>query len=263
MRASVLVSGSSRPRILAGATWRSLQLCTALALSVPAVAQQGAGNGFLFREPVGSFALRAGFAQATAGSDIFDFVTDELTLGRNDFAGMSFAADLGVRLGRQLDLVFGGSYAGSSAQSEFRRFVDNNDLPIEQTTSLARVPLTASVKYYFTPRGRTIGRYAWIPSTLAPFVGAGGGGMWYRFRQKGDFINMETFDVFNDTFRSEGWTPTAIAFAGVDVSLGPRFALTTEGRYTYGRAKLGADFSGFDKIDLSGYGVSAGFSVRF
>jgi hypothetical protein len=231
--------------------------------ALPAAAQQGAGNGFLFREPPGSFSVRAGFAQASAGSDVFDFVTDELTLGRGDFAGLSLSADFAFRLRSQLDLVFGGAYAGSSAESEFRRFIDNNDLPIEQTTSLTRVPLTLSAKYYFSSRGRSIGRYAWIPASVAPFVGAGGGFMWYRFQQDGDFINMETFDVFADTFKSEGWTPTGIAFLGVDFSLGPRFALTTEARYTYGRAKLGADFSGFDKIDLSGYDLLAGFSVRF
>jgi hypothetical protein len=87
--------------------------------------------------------------------------------------------------------------------------------------------------------------------------------MWYRFQQSGDFINMETFDVFGDTFKSEGWTPAGVAFAGIDFSLGPRFALTTEARYTYARAKMGADFDGFEKIDLSGYGLTAGFSVRF
>jgi hypothetical protein len=212
---------------------------------------------------VGSFALRAGFEQASAESDIFSFMTDELTLGRSDFAGVSFAGDLAFRIRPQLDLVLGGSYSGSSARSEFRDFVDNNDLPIEQTTSLKRVPLTASAKLYLTSRGRSIGRFAWIPTKFAPFVGVGGGAMWYRFRQRGDFIDMDTFDVFPDEFRSSGWTPTANGFAGLEVSLGPRFGLTGEGRYTWAKAPLSEDFSGFDRIDLSGYNASLGLYVRF
>ncbi|MGQ0639775.1 MAG: hypothetical protein ACT4P6_03245 [Gemmatimonadaceae bacterium] len=238
-------------------------LAAALVLAPQAEAQYGQGNGFLFREPVGSFALRAGFAQAQAGSDIFSFVTDELTLGRSDFAGLSYAASLSVRLQPRLDLELGGSYSGSSARSEFRDFVDNNDLPIEQTTSLGRVPLSANAKFYLASRGRSIGRYAWIPTKFAPFIGAGGGAMWYRFKQVGDFINFETFDVFPDAFESSGWTPTANGFGGVDISLGPRFGFTAEGRYTWAKATLSSDFDGFERIDLSGYNGTLGFYVRF
>lgn len=237
-------------------------LAIALGVSRPALAQTQ-GDGFLFRQPIGSVAVRAGFQQASAGSDIFSFVTDELTLGRSDFAGISYAADLAFQIRPKLDLVFGGSYSGSDSRSEFRRFVDNNDLPIEQTTRLARVPVTASAKLYLTSRGRSIGRYAWIPSTFAPFVGVGGGAMWYRFEQEGDFINMETFEVFPDAFRSSGWTATAAGFGGLDISLGPRFGVTIEGRYVWARAPMSEDFSGFDRIDLSGYNASLGFFARF
>ncbi len=248
----------------AAARWASLVgLAAALSLAHPAAAQHGSGNGFLFRAPIGSFALRAGFGQAQAKSDVFTFVTDELTLGRSDFGGMSYSADLAFRVQPRLDLVLGGAYSGSSARSEFRRFVDNNDLPIEQTTKLDRVPLTLSAKLYLTSRGRSIGRYAWIPAKVTPFVGAGGGAMWYRFEQDGDFINMETMEVFGDTFQSEGWTGTLNGFGGVDVSLGPRFGVTAEARYTSAKAPLGEDFSGFDRIDLSGYNATLGFYVRF
>ena len=240
----------------------TVRLLAALLLAGP-VAAQTQGNGFLFRQPVGTLGLRAGFAQPTASSDIFEFVTDELSLGKSDFASASFELDLAFRLFERLDVVFGSAYSGSDSQSDFRRFVDNNDLPIEQTTSFARVPVTASAKLYLMDRGRSVGRYAWIPSTFAPYIGAGGGAMWYRFRQEGDFINMDTFEVFTDTFESEGWAPTAVAFAGVDVSLGPRFGVTGEGRYTWGKASMSSDFDGFEKIDLSGYNASLGFYVRF
>jgi hypothetical protein len=235
----------------------------AIVLSTPAAGQAGQGDGFLFKRPIGSFALRVGFDQATASSDIFSFVTDELTLGRSDFAGLSYAANLSFRLRPRLDIELAGAYSGSSAESEFRHFVDNNDLPIEQTTALRRVPLTASAKFYFASRGRSIGRYAWIPTKFVPYVGAGGGAMWYRFEQKGDFIDMETTEVFPDAFESSGWTPTANGFAGVEISLGPRLGFTAEGRYAWARAKLGRDFDGFERIDLSGYNGTLGFFVRF
>jgi hypothetical protein len=234
----------------------------ALMLAGPTSAQ-GTGNGFLFKEPVGSFGLYGGFAQARAGSDIFSFITDELTLGHGDFGGAAFGAELAFRLRPRLELAFRTSYAGRNAQSEFRDFVDNNDLPIEQSTSLARLPITASAKLYLADRGRSIGRFAWIPARFAPFVGVGAGAMWYRFRQQGDFIDMSTLAVFPDKFESSGWTPAATGFAGMDMSLGPRFGLTGEAVYSWARAPMSRDFSGFHRIDLSGYDGSLGLYVRF
>ena len=78
--------------------------------------------------------------------------------------------------------VFNVGTSGSSTQSEFRCCLDNNDLPIQQTTTFHRVPLTAALKMYLGDPGRSIGRYAWIPNRVAPYVGAGGGAMWQAQR---------------------------------------------------------------------------------
>lgn len=237
-------------------------LLAALASAAPAHAQ-GSGHGFLFGEPRGSIALRAGFAHANAGSDVFSLTTRQLTLGRGDFSGFTIATDLALRLGQRLDAVLGVAYAGSSTPSEFRDFVDQNNLPIQQTTTFQRVPVTASLRAYLTPRGRSIGHFAWVPRKLAVYVGGGGGAMWYRFRQRGDFVDFQTNAVFSDQFTSSGWTPEAHALAGLDVSLTPRLALTGEGRYTWANARMSSDFEGFHRIDLSGFAVTAGLAVRF
>jgi len=251
--------------------WRSaaaMAVGVAGAAAVAAVAAapawaQGSGDGFLFRPPVASLTLRGGFDRANAGSAIFSFARDQLTLGKGDFSGAAGGAELAVRLAPRADLVLGAAYTGASAPSEFRHFVDNNDLPIEQTTSFRRLPLTAGVKAYLAPRGRSIGSFAWVPSRVVPYVGAGGGEMWYRFRQTGDFVNEATLAVFHDTFTTSGWTPAAYGAAGVDFSLSPHVALTAEGRYTWARARPGTDFQGFDRIDLSGIAATAGVSFRF
>src|SRR2546423_13901688 len=122
---------------------------TVLMLAGPAQAQSG-GSGFLFKEPIGSFSLRGGFSHATAGSDIFSFAARQLTLAKGDFSGLTVGADLAFRLTPRLDLVFGSDYAGTSKRSEFRDFVDQDNLPIEQTTSLMRVPATIGLKAYLT-----------------------------------------------------------------------------------------------------------------
>jgi hypothetical protein len=69
--------------------------------------------------------------------------------------------------------------------------------------------------------------------------------------------------VFPDNFESDGWAPTVHAFIGADVSLSPRFAVTAEGRYEWAHKHLSTDFARFQPIDLSGFGLTAGFVIRY
>jgi hypothetical protein len=238
-------------------------IAAALLGAAPALAQS-TGDGFLFRTPKGSFSLRAGYDRAFASGDIFSFVTNELTVQRSDFGALTVAGDLAATIDPRTDLVFGIAWSGSRTGSEYRHWLDNNNLPINQTTALERVPLTASIRRYLGPRGRAVGSFAWVPTQVSPYVGAGLGAMWSRFRQYGDFIDFATDSnsVFTDDFRSESWTLTAHAFAGVEMALGPRTFLITEARYTWARTSLGSDFSGFGRMDLSGLAVTVGFGFR-
>lgn len=232
--------------------------------ALPATAfGQDAGKGFLFGAPVGGVTFHGGWSAPRAGGDVFGFTTDQLTLSRGDFSSPSVGIDLSFRAFGQTQIVISTDYSGVSKHSEFRRYIDNNDQPIEQTTWFRRVPVTVSVKQYLTSAGRSIGKFAWIPSRAAAYVGAGGGAQFYRFQQDGDFIDFDNLNVFSDKFRSEGWAPMAHVLAGFDYSLTPRFAVTTEGRYVWSHADLSNDFSGFKPIDLSGFATNVGLTIRF
>jgi hypothetical protein len=237
-------------------------LAVVLFLAGPVHAQSG-GDGFLFKQPAGTVSFRTGFDRASAGSDLFAFTTTELTLDRGDFSSPTLAGDVSIRLSRRADVMITLAHSRSRTRSEFRDWLDNDRLPIEQTTTFQRVPLTGSIKAYLVQPGRSIGQFAWIPARFSPYVGGGGGLMFYRFEQIGDFIDPGTLRIFPDSFNSSGWTPTAHGLGGVDISLHPRFALTTEARYEWGKAQLSSDFSGFDRLDLSGFTLTTGISVRY
>jgi len=239
-----------------------LALTAVLALATAASAQ-GSGDGFLFRPPTGAFAVRGGFDLAGAGSDLFAFVTDELTVNRRDFSSATLVFDVGFKVTPRVAAVFSVGTSRSTMPSEFRHWLDNNGRPIQQTTEFQRVPLTLALKTYLTDTGRSIGRFAWIPKRFAPYVGGGGGVMWYRFQQNGDFIDFDTLKVFPDFFVTEGWAPTVLGFGGVDVSLSSRFAVTTEGRYQWARGTMSSDFSGFERLDLSGFALTSGITIRY
>ena len=232
-----------------------------IAIARPSHAQD-AGDGYLFRAPGGTFGIRGGFDHATANSDLFTFVTNELTVDRSDFSSPTFGANLAIRLSARNDVVFDFGYSNVNRSSEFRDWVDQNDQPIEQTTSLRRIPLTLGVRHYLTARGQAIGRFAWIPARRALYVGIAGGMMEYKFHQAGDFIDDSTLNVFNDEFVSQAWTPVAHATVGLDLGLGSFTMVNVEARYTLASGPLSADFEGFNGIDLSGLSLTAGLAFR-
>jgi hypothetical protein len=232
-----------------------------MAIATPALAQSG--DGYLFGAPRGSVTLRGGFAQARAGSDVFQEATQQFTLSKSDFAGFSGGLEAAARVGTSLDLSLDVGYMRTSAPSHYRGLVDLQNQEIEQTTSLLRVPMTVNAKLFLTPPGRSVGRFAWIPSTLTPYVGVGAGLMSYRFSEEGDFVDLATNAVRPDAFVSSGTTPMAQVMAGADYTLSPRLALTGDARYLMVKgARLGSDFVGYQPLDLSGVALSLGLTVR-
>jgi opacity protein-like surface antigen len=239
-----------------------LAAALALGVALPASAQH-AGNGYLFHEPQARLSFRMGYDHANANSDVFDQAVSDLTLNKGDFSGLTMGAEAAFALTSRVDLSLDVGYSRARSGSEFRHFEDNNNLPIQQTTTFERVPLTANLRLYLTPTGRRVGRLAWIPNKVVPWVGAGGGMMWYRFRQQGDFIDFNNNNnVFASDIDSNDWTPTVQGMGGLDISLSPLVALRAESRYVWARAPLGQAFTGFDHIDLSGVQATLGLTFR-
>ena len=248
-----------------GSAGRSVvALMVALAV-FPAIApaQSGAGEGYLFHSPKASLVLRVGVAKPSADSRVFSFVSEQLTVNRGDFTGFAVGADLDVALTSRLAVQMGTSLTTRTVGSTYRDFVDNDDAEIEQSTSFRRAPVTGGLKLYLTSPGRSLGRFAWVPSKFAPYVAAGGGVMYYAFRQSGDFVDFEDFAVFGSTLESSGWTSMVYGAAGLNYSLSARMGLITEARYDRARAPMSRDFDGFDRIDLSGLSLSTGLHLRF
>ncbi|MGE3275178.1 MAG: hypothetical protein AB7O67_08695 [Vicinamibacterales bacterium] len=218
---------------------------------------------FFFARPHAAISLRGGWLFAGAGSDLFDFVTEQLTIDKGDFNAPAFDADLAFPLSNHLEAVVGFNISKVSHLSEYRDFVDNQLLPIEQTTTLTTRAVQGGVRYTLAPRGRNVSRFAWVPSRVVPYLGAGGGVVWYDFVQGGDFVDFVDLSIFSSRFRSTGWTPSVHAIAGADIQLYRRLYLSMQGQYQWAAADLGEDFVDFEPIDLSGFRVSTGVTLVF
>ncbi len=225
---------------------------------------------FQFDAPRMSLGFRGGWAFNRSKGEIYDFLTDQLTLSNSDFDAPAFTVDFSWRLTSWLDVVFGVEYTGRKQKSEDRHFTEENGSPITQKTRLTQVPLTLSLKIYPIGRGKQVGQYAWIRKTVVPYIGGGIGGTWYELKQKGDFVDLNPAPgtcpvaqcIFSDVFTSDGWAFSQHAFGGVDIKLTRSLGLILEGRYYWADADLQGDYVGFNRIDLDGARVMIGFNWK-
>jgi len=220
-------------------------------------------SDFMIGQPRAYLGFDTGFLFANTGSDLYDFISRQLTVDKQAFNTPVLGGRFGVSLTPRIDVLVGLEHAKSTADSEYRDFVDTQSLPITQTTSRQEYNLTGSVRVSLVPSGRRISRYAWVPRTVTPYVGAGGGAVKYDFSQFGSFVDFATSRIFTDQFDATGWAPSAHAFAGADVRIWRRLYLSLEGRYTWSAAPLSDDFVDFEPLSLAGFRLGGGVRVAF
>jgi hypothetical protein len=204
-------------------------------------------SDFMLGRPKGFVSLDGGFLFAAAGSDVYDFITEQLTIDKKNFNTPVFGGRFGVAISPRFEVGVLYENAKSQTASEYREFIDNAGLPITQTTMRQDHQIAATVRWSLVPSGRR------------PSAGA----IKYKFEQFGSFVDFQTLRVFNDTFRSEGWAPSVHVLAGTDLRLYRRLYLTGEARYTWSSAPLSADFVDFDPIDLAGARLGASLKLVF
>ena len=225
---------------------------------------------FLFGHPRGFYGISGGWIQASQRGSIFDFVREQFTVDEGAFDSAMIRFAFGLALSPRTDLLFETGVNQATVPSENRKFLNDNntddtsdDYPITQTTQLKQVPLGVSVRYWLRPRGREVGRYAWVPHRVAPYVGIGGGTQRYRFTQEGNFVDYRDFVIFPGELHSQGWAASGHVFGGTSIKLTRRVFAGVEARYVWADTPLSNDFSFSDSIDLSGLRITGGIEFVF
>ena len=218
---------------------------------------------FLFGRPRTVIGVSGGWLVASESGGIFDFTRTFLTVNDGDFDTGMFRFTFGRSVSPRLDLMVEGGFSRATITSAYRDFVDSDGLEIVQTTELTQGPLGGSVRFWLIPRGREVGRFAWVPNRIAPYVGVGGGTYRYHFTQSGDFVDFVDLSIFTDRLESSGWTPSGHVFGGASVNLMPQLFANVEGRYVWANTPLSRDFVGFDNIDLNGLRMTVGIEYLF
>src|SRR5690606_2350679 len=108
-------------------------------VATPGVLVAQGGPGFLFSSPKVSLGFRAGYTLPRASSNLFDDSRELLTLSRSDSGGPYFGGEVAVRLDERWDVALTIGWAGTRRRSEYRDWVDQDFLPIEQETDFQTV----------------------------------------------------------------------------------------------------------------------------
>ena len=147
------------------------------------------------------------------------------------------------------------SARGFESQSTrgFRDFVDELGNDIEHTASLEVTNVSAGLVLYLLRRG----------AILSPYIGGGASVYSYDLEEAGDFIDFDTFDIFDGTFRASGETIGTFWLVGIEVPVTSNFSIFGEARWHDASDRLAEDFQDFGDIDLSGKEASLGLSYRF
>ena len=182
-------------------------------------------------------------------NDTFDVFTGSAS----DFEDVVFGADYLWRTSSKGGLLFGGSFYSGATTQAYRDWVDSDGLDISHATTLDLTDMTAAYVWRFGRGG------------ARPYIGGGGGLLWWSLREQGYFIDFGAQDlpIVYATYGASGTTWELFGLAGLDVPVGSHWSFFIEGRYRWAEAELNKDFSGFGTIDLSGLQVVGGFSWNF
>jgi opacity protein-like surface antigen len=199
--------------------------------------------------------FEVGLFSPTGDSAYWDDKTLEFTGDASDFDDLSVGFDYMRLFNERLGLLVSTSFWEGDGNQSYLDFTDHLGAPIRHTTSLEIFSVNLGLIGYLGPR-------SW---PVVPYLGAGGGFYFYDLSESGDFINfaLPAPIVFSDTFSDDGSTLGYYGQAGLEIPLGPMWAIHVEGRWQWAESDLGGDFDGFGTLDLSGSELRAGVSWKF
>jgi hypothetical protein len=237
-----------------------------------------------------SFSLRLGYFMPRALSNNY-FAAHDNSLWTIELSQMSFRTSdyRGLTFGASYEYFVNKTVSLALTVDSFRRdktgyyddwvmfsldegdfafpYADYDGDDIFHSFRVSSTPLQLSVK--FAPLGRK--------ARLIPFVGGGAGIYFWNVAMYGQYVDfgdpwvytdpdlgdVDIYPVADLNARENGIAFGWHAFAGIQVPVGYRTTIEAEVRYHSAQARFNDWFLDFDKFDLGGIALTAGFSYWF
>lgn len=202
------------------------------------------------------FRFRIGLLEPRGESPFWDEAFRGFTGDVQGLEDPSFGGEFTYGLADTAEIWAGLGTSRGELRSHYRDFTDGDGNEIRHKKTLDVVPLTVGVTFF--PVGHR--------HTFAPYLGAGGGFYYWRYREAGDFIDFttETNEIFRGSSESDGTTLGYYVTAGVEARVTRELSLYAEGRWSRAQDDPDdGDFIDFGKIDLDAREVAVGLAWRF
>lgn len=220
-----------------------------------------------------SVAVRLGFFSPRISSELWDENLDTFAVERSDFDAFIGGVELAVPVSRRVDVSVGVASATRTTTSNYLDFVRDDDTEIIQDIRLRDTPVTVGVRFlplrseerdrHRGRRDRRSSRAAYRPNRVNPYVSAGLGLHFYEYREEGEFIDFDTFDIFVDRFTDRGLALGGYVGGGVEFRVSRQILVFGEYRRHWASGEHGDDFEGFGPFDLDAHEVTGGIALRF
>jgi hypothetical protein len=210
----------------------------------------------------GSLDLRVGGFFPRAESNLFVDDASLYTVSpKSDFDGWYGGIEYSMKIKDNLEWGIHVDGYGKHVHTRYNDYTRDDGSEIFQTLELDIIPVGMSLR--FGPTSRR--------AKFAPYVTVGADAVFWEYKEYGDFVDFSRPDlpIIPDSFKSTGVQPGFHGAVGFRVALSPDFFLTAEGRYLWAPLDtMGDDFApngpGLEnKIDVSGFSVTAGLRIRF
>jgi hypothetical protein len=203
----------------------------------------------------GSIRFFLGQFDPDGSSEYWDDKFSDFTGTSSDFNDFVFLVDYRLPVSESSAVLFNiGWYEGASTQA-YRDWVDASGRPIRHKTSLRTFETAAAWIYEIGARQHPV----------TPYLGAGGGFLWWELIERGDFIDFtdEDLPIINTWYGANDVTLELFGVAGLDINFGGPWSLVGQARYRWADDELGGNFAGFGTLDLSGFDYVFGAAFHF
>jgi len=213
-------------------------------------AYAGAGHGALL--------FRFGSFSPDGNSELWDLNRETFDFDVADFNYVMGGVELDLQLKSYLDVAIGFDGYSRRVSSQYRDFIREDGTEIAQRFKLKVLPITGGLRYLPVQKFHR----------FIPHVAAGVGLYYYDYQEDGEFINLSSMVIFDDTFRSRGLAPGAYLAAGLEFMIsegidpGQGWFVFGEFRRHWATTELGGDFDAED-LNLGGSQLAFGVSLRF
>ncbi|MCP5047998.1 MAG: porin family protein [bacterium] len=209
-------------------------------------------SGLAMNTHAQSLNFKIGLFQPSLQSDLWEINMENLAFEKQDLQGRYFGVEYEHFLGKNLSIALEGGYYSKEHYSLYRDFEYDDGSSIFQNMALEIFVMEVDFKFY--PMGHR--------TRFFPYFGAGGGVYRWKYEQWGDFIDFEDNTVMEDEYlESSAYTPGFNAKAGFVLRPSRQLGISVEARYQSVKGELSSFFEGFEKLDLSGFTVTAGIHI--